>query len=101
MKRLSFDKKVWQLLKRIPRGRVTTYGLIAKKLHSKGYRAVGMACHRNPFAPVAACHRVVKSDGTIGGFGGGINKKIRILEKEGVKVRKNKIVDFRKVLFEF
>jgi len=98
---MNFDEKVWQLLKKIPRGRVTTYGAIARKLHSKGYRAVGMACHRNPYTPVAACHRVVCSDGSIGGFGSGVKKKIHILEREGIKVRKNKIVDFEKVLYKF
>jgi len=98
---MNFDEKVWQLLKKIPRGHVTTYGTIAKKLGSKGYRAVGMACHRNPYAPVAACHRVVYSDGSIGGFASGVKKKIRMLEKEGVTVRKNKIVDFGKVFYKF
>jgi methylated-DNA-[protein]-cysteine S-methyltransferase len=98
---MNFDEKVWQLLKKIPRGRVTTYRAIAHKLHSKGYRAVGMACHRNPYAPVAACHRVVCSDGSIGGFASGVKKKIRMLEREGVKVRKNKIVDFKKALYKF
>jgi len=101
MREKSFDAKVWQLLRKIPRGRVTTYGAIAHKLRSKGYRAVGMACHRNPYAPIAACHRVVNSDGSIGGFGGGVKRKIRLLEKEGVKVRKNRIVDFDKIFYKF
>jgi len=98
---MNFDEKVWQLLKKIPRGRVTTYRAIARKLHSKGYRAVGMACHRNPYAPAAACHRVVKSDGGIGGFASGVKKKILLLEKEGVKVKNNKVVNFKKILFKF
>jgi len=74
---------------------------IARKLGSKGYRAVGMACHRNPYAPAAACHRVICSDGNIGGFASGVKKKIRMLEKEGVKVRKNKIVNLEKILYKF
>jgi len=94
-------EEVWQLLRKIPRGKVTTYGLIAKKLHSKGYRAVGTACNRNPYSPAAACHRVVCSDGSIGGFASGIKKKILLLEKEGVKVKNGKVVDFEKVLFKF
>jgi O-6-methylguanine DNA methyltransferase len=98
---MNFDEKVWQLLKKIPKGRVTTYGTIARKLGSKGYRAVGMACHRNPYAPVAACHRVVYSNGNIGGFASGVKKKILLLEKEGVEVRKNKIVNFEKLLHKF
>jgi O-6-methylguanine DNA methyltransferase len=48
----------------------TTYGQIARKLNTKAYRAVGNACRKNPYAPRVPCHRVVRSDGTIGGFGG-------------------------------
>jgi len=91
---------------RIPRGKVTTYGQIAKKLHTKAYRAVGNACRQNPYAPKVPCHRVVKSDGTIGGFGGRtkgktVENKINLLRKERVKVRDGKIVNFEKVLFKF
>lgn len=90
----------------IPRGRVTTYGLIAKKLKTQAYRAVGNACRHNPYAPKVPCHRVVRSDGTIGGFGGKISgknvqRKIRMLKKERVEVRNGKIVNFEKVLFRF
>jgi len=91
---------------RIPRGKVTTYGQIAKKLHTKAYRAVGNACRQNPYAPKVPCHRVVKSDGTIGGFAGKtkgktVENKINLLRKERVKVRDGKIVNFEKVLFKF
>jgi O-6-methylguanine DNA methyltransferase len=103
---MKFEEKVWELLKRIPRGKVTTYGLVAKKLNSKAYRAVGSACRRNPYAPTVPCHRVVKSDGRIGGFGGKtsgkqIEKKIQLLKKENVEVNDRKIVNFKKVLFKF
>jgi len=91
---------------RIPRGKVTTYGLIAKKLHTKAYRAVGNACRHNPYAPRVPCHRVVKSDGTIGGFGGKtkgktVQNKVYLLRKEKVQVKDGKIVNFEKVLFKF
>jgi methylated-DNA-[protein]-cysteine S-methyltransferase len=90
----------------IPRGRVTTYRLIAKKLETKAYRAVGNACRNNPYAPRVPCHRVVKSDGTIGGFAGKtsgrtVQNKVELLRKEGVQVKDGKIVDFEKVLFKF
>jgi methylated-DNA-[protein]-cysteine S-methyltransferase len=98
---MDFQERVWQLLKKIPKGRVTTYKIIARKLNSKAYRAVGNACNKNPYAPVAACHRVVNNDGTVGGFRNGIKKKIQILEKEGIKIKGNKIADFKKVLFRF
>jgi len=90
----------------IPRGKVTTYRLIAKQLETKAYRAVGNACRNNPYAPRVPCHRVVKSDGAIGGFGGKtsgktVQKKVELLRKEGVRVKDGKIVDFEKVLFKF
>ena len=90
----------------IPRGRVTTYGLIARKLKTKAYRAVGNACRNNPYAPRVPCHRVVKSDGTIGGFGGRtsgktVMRKIELLRDENVQVKCGRVVDFEKVLFKF
>jgi methylated-DNA-[protein]-cysteine S-methyltransferase len=90
----------------IPRGKVTTYRFIAKKLKTNAYRAVGNACRNNPYAPRVPCHRVVKSDGTIGGFAGKtsgktVQKKVELLRREGVQVKDGKIVNFEKVLFEF
>ena len=56
---MNFNEKVWQLTKKIPKGKVTTYKLIAQKLKTKAYRAVGQALKRNPHAPKVPCHRVV------------------------------------------
>lgn len=98
---MSFQQKVWELLKQIPEGKVTTYKIIAEKLGTKAYRAVGNACHNNPYAPKAACHRVVNSDGKLGGFRGGVENKINLLGKEGIKIKDGKIQDFEKVLFKF
>ncbi len=103
---MKFDKRVWDLMKKIPRGKVTTYKVIAECLDSKAYRAVGNACRRNPHAPIIPCHRVVNSDGGIGGFGGetsgnNIKRKIQLLRKEGVRVKNGKIANFEKVLFKF
>jgi len=99
---MEFDKKVWRALKKIPRGRVTTYKEIAKYLgHASAARAVGNACHKNPDAPKTPCHRVVKSDGRIGGYAGGIKKKIARLKKEGVKTEKGKVKDFKKKIYKF
>ncbi len=97
----TFYERVWGLMKRIPCGRVTTYKELAKALGSKAYRAVGNACHNNPHAPVVPCHRVVNSNGCIGGFASGTKKKIRMLRQEGVQVQNGKIVGFEKVLFKF
>lgn len=103
---MRFDERVWKIMKKIPRGKVTTYALIARKLNTKAYRAVGNACRRNPYAPRVPCHRVVRSDGTVGGFGGKTSgktaeRKIRLLRKENVRVKNRRIVNFERVLFRF
>jgi O-6-methylguanine DNA methyltransferase len=103
---LNFEERVWKLMERIPKGKVTTYGLIAKKLNTKAYRAVGNACRSNPYAPRVPCHRVVRTDGGVGGFGGKtsgktVEEKIRMLRREGVEIRNGKITDFERALFRF
>ena len=96
-----FQSKVYEVCKKIPKGRVSTYKEIAKKLKTKAYRAVGSALNKNPYAPVVPCHRVVNSDGFVGGFASGTKNKIKLLRKEGVKINKKRIEDFKKVFFEF
>jgi O-6-methylguanine DNA methyltransferase len=67
----EFSERVWKLVGKIPKGKVTTYGGIAGRLGRPGAgRAVGQALKRNPHAPIVPCHRVVKSDGGLGGYGG-------------------------------
>ena len=93
-------------MEKIPRGKVTTYGYIARKLKTRAYRAVGNACRRNPYSPRVPCHRVVRFDGSVGGFGGrttgkNVQKKILMLRKENVHVRNGKVINFEKVLFKF
>ncbi|MEM4336502.1 MAG: MGMT family protein [Candidatus Woesearchaeota archaeon] len=97
----SFKEKVWELCKQIPCGRVSTYKEIAKKLEIKGYRAVGNALNKNPYSPEVPCHRVVCSNGKVGGFSKGIEKKINLLKKEGIKIENNRIADFEKILYNF
>ena len=95
-KKASFAEKAWVLCAKVPKGRVTTYKEIARALDSHAYRAVGQAMRHNPYAPRVPCHRVVASDGSLGGFGGKMNsrKKVMMLAGEGVKVSKGRIVDF-------
>jgi methylated-DNA-[protein]-cysteine S-methyltransferase len=83
---MSFNEKVWALTARVPAGRVTTYRHIAEALKSKGYRAVGNALNRNPYAPAVPCHRVVGSNGALTGFAGGLAKKQKLLAGEGVRL---------------
>ena len=72
---MTFSQKVWALTARISKGKITTYGKIAEALGGKGYRAVGNALNRNPYAPTVPCHRVVGSDGKLTGFASGLPKK--------------------------
>ena len=103
---VSFSQKVYQLTKKIPRGKLTTYKEIAKALNTRAYQAVGQALAKNPFAPIVPCHRVVSTKGTIGGFmgkrkGKTIQKKKALLKKEGIEFVDDKIKNFKKVLFKF
>ena len=93
-----FQKRVFAATKRIPKGKVSTYGHIARAIGCGSPRAVGQALRRNPFAPVVPCHRVVRGDLTLGGFGGkttgaNIRKKLKMLADEGVRFKNGRCVD--------
>ncbi len=88
---MNFNEKCYQLLKKVPKGKVTTYKALAHALNSKAYRAVGQAMRANPYAPKVPCHRVINSDGKLGGFASGIKNKIALLKKEGIEIKNNKI----------
>jgi O-6-methylguanine DNA methyltransferase len=77
-----FQLKVLIEIKRIPFGELITYGDIAKKIHTKGYQAIGRACGRNPFLLIYPCHRVVASN-HLGGFAYGLDMKRELLKLEG------------------
>ncbi len=82
---MNFNQRVWAVCSRIPRGKVATYGQIARTLGTPGAaRAVGSALHVNPYAPQVPCHRVVGSDGSLTGYAGGLTKKRTLLAREGV-----------------
>jgi len=89
----TFQKKVLELTKKIPKGKVATYGLLAKMLGDVYLsRAVGNALNKNPFPIVVPCHRVVRSDGFVGGFAKGTEAKVKLLKEEKVMINsKNKI----------
>ena len=80
---------------------ISTYAEIAKSLNSKGYRAVGNAMANNPQPISVPCHRIIRSDGSLGGYALGINKKIQLLKKEGIQIKDNKVVDFKNKLYQF
>jgi methylated-DNA-[protein]-cysteine S-methyltransferase len=81
----EFQRRVLSQVMRIPRGRVSTYRRIAEKSRaSRGARAVGNALAMNPYPLIIPCHRVIRSDGSLGGFGGGLKMKQDLLDMEGV-----------------
>ena len=98
----DFQRKVYDLCKIIPQGKVSTYKELGKLLGGKGqiYRAVGSALNKNPFAPQVPCHRVINSNGFVGGFAKGTKKKIELLKSEGIEIKKGKI-DVKKYFFRF
>ena len=85
----KFQVKVWAYLRKIPRGNVKTYYQVAKAIGKPlAVRAVANAIGKNPFAPKIPCHRVIRSDGSLGGYSGkgGIKTKRFLLKKEGIRL---------------
>ncbi|MCK4427958.1 MAG: methylated-DNA--[protein]-cysteine S-methyltransferase [candidate division Zixibacteria bacterium] len=81
----NFQEKVWRAMQRIPFGQTRSYGWLAKQVGGKNKaRAVGMACGSNPIPILIPCHRVIREDGELGGYGGGLGMKKKLLKIEGV-----------------
>jgi len=99
-KKTEFERAVLVATFKIPEGKVSTYKRIAEKVgEPHAYRAVGNALHKNPLAPIVPCHRVVRSDGGLGGFGGGIESKRKLLEEEGIRFENGKVKMNEEILF--
>ncbi len=89
LKGTEFQLKVWAYLRKIPRGSVRTYSQVAKDIGKPlATRAVANAIGKNPYAPKIPCHRVIRSDGSLGGYSGkgGVETKRFLLKKEGIKL---------------
>lgn len=97
----KFNEKCYTLLKLIPEGKVTTYKEMAKALNTNAWRAVGSAMARNKNLFVVPCHRVVRSDGVVGQYALGTDKKSELLIKEGVEVTGGKVKDLAKFIHRF
>ncbi len=97
----KFQKHCYQTLKtQVPAGKVISYAGLAQLMGCpKSMRAVGQAMGKNPYAPTVPCHRVVKSNGELGGFNDAITVKIKRLKEEGVEVKDGKIINFKRHLF--
>ena len=99
---MTLSTKVYRQLLRVPEGKVTTYGDLAKAVGlENGQRVIGMIMKKNPFPVIIPCHRVVKSNGKIGGYVYGERVKSNMLLKEGIKIKDGKIIDFAKEKFYF
>lgn len=98
-KTLTFDQRCHALLMQIPKGKVSTYRELAHALGTIAYRAVGQAMNRNPHLMKVPCHRVIKSNGEIGGYALGADKKRELLLKEGVQAEANGRIRLSKYLY--
>lgn len=97
----EFQSRVLKLVSMVPRGKVTTYKELAQALGSpRAYRAVANALARNPQPLKIPCHRVVRSDGKIGGYRLGIKRKVELLIREGIQIKNSK-VDLEKHMLRF
>ena len=99
---MNLDKKIYKKLLEVPQGKITTYGELAKAVGIKnGQRAVGKIMNKNPFPVIIPCHRVVMSDRKVGGYAYGQKVKIKMLTKEGIKIKDDKILDWENTVYRF
>jgi len=99
---MNLDKKIYKKLLEVPEGKITTYGELAKAVGIKnGQRAVGRIMKNNPYPVIIPCHRVVKSDGKVGGYAYGREVKINMLSKEGIKIKEDRILDWENTVYRF
>ena len=91
---MKLEDKVYKKLLEVPPGMVTTYGELARAVGLKnGQRVIGRIMNKNPYPVIIPCHRVIKSNGKIGGYAWGEKIKTNMLSKEGVKIKNGKIID--------
>ena len=99
---MSLDKKIYKKLLEVPKGKITTYGELAKAVGLKnGQRVVGKIMNKNPYPVIIPCHRVVKSDGKVGGYAYGEEIKSDMLTREGIVIKNGKILDLENTIYRF
>lgn len=99
---MNLDKLVYKKLTEVPSGKITTYGELAKAVGlENGQRVIGQFMKKNPYPGIIPCHRVVNSDGKVGGYAYGDKIKINMLKKEGIKIKDGKILDWDKKFYKF
>jgi len=93
---------IYKKLLQVPRGKITTYGELSKAVGLRnGQRVVGRIMNKNPYPVIIPCHRVVNSNGQIGGYAYGPDVKTNMLNKEGIEIQNGKILDFEKIIYKF
>ena len=99
---MNLEQKIYKKLLDVPKGKITTYGDLAKAVGLKnGQRVVGKIMNKNPSPVIVPCHRVVMSTGKIGGYAYGEHIKTKMLNDEGIKIQNGKILDLKNKLFKF
>ena len=98
---MNATHQMQQLLLKIPKGKVTTYKALAQAMGTKGYRYMGQLLNKNPDPEKYPCYKVVKSDGSLGGFALGCDDKVRRLKEDGIEVEQGKIKDFKQKNYLF
>ncbi len=99
---MSLEQQIYKKLTEVPQGKVTTYGELAKAVGLKnGQRIIGQIMKKNPYPAIIPCHRVVNSDGKVGGYAYGVDIKTNMLQKEGIKIQNGKILDWHKKFHKF
>ena len=98
---IGFSAQCYQLVSKIPKGKISTYKEIGLTLNTKAYRSIGRIMAKNPHLIDVPCHRVVKTDGYIGGYALGMMKKIELLQDEGLIIKNNRIVNYKNYMFYF
>ena len=98
---MKLEEKVYKKLLEVPQGNVTTYAELAKAIGlENGQRSIGRIMNKNPYPVIIPCHRVILSNGRVGGYAWGEIVKVSMLSKEGVKIKNGKILDSN-VIYRF
>jgi len=99
---LNLEQKIYKKLLEVPKGQITTYGELAKAVGLKnGQRIIGKIMNKNPYPVIIPCHRVVMSNGKIGGYAYGEHIKIKLLNDEGIQIKNGQITDLKNRIYRF
>ena len=99
---MNLDEKIYKKLLEVPKGKITTYGELAKAVgFTNGQRAVGKIMNKNPYPVIIPCHRVVKADGKIGGYAFGEEIKEHMLKNEGIQIPAGTLLDWENMIYRF